>query len=250
MGRSTAVAGLRFTQKPAHPLLVCGTPGELRGELSISNESATKQTLKTMPFSSDKLFGAGRDVLKELKIATRIQPNQAGTLYFDIPIDPATPAGCYEATIQVGEEHQPLKVQVFEEIALYATPDEITLISHGERRFEREFAIENRGNVALALGSRSETTLFATDGSSGLLLIEKKSGCHAADDNSDEAQSPPCIVTLLHENVTLKPGEKRIIKGTIEIPGNLKPYRHYHASLELLTAQIDLHLYTREVQIK
>lgn len=252
MGRSTSVTNLKLVQKSAQPLLVSGTPGKLRGHLAIINDSASKFTFSSIPFKSDKLLGSGRAELSELKIAARFHPHQAGTLYFEIPIDSSTPAGHYEANIQVGDEYQPIQVHVFEEIALNVEPGNITLISHGESRFEHELMFENRGNVALPLGSRSEAQLFEVCGPPGILIKERKSACDSVDDNvagrsSDNSRVPSCVVKLLHEDVTLKPGERRIINGVFEVPGELKPYRHYHADMEILTAHIDLNLYTREM---
>jgi len=241
MGRSTNVADLKLAQKTTQPLIVSGTPGALRGHIAIVNESESKYTFRSAPFKSDKLLGTDRGELTELRVASRIQPRQTGELYFDIPIDPATPAGRYEASIQVGEEHQSIQVQVFEEVALHVAPDSVILISQDNPSFKREFLVENRGNVTLSLGSRSEARLFEADGSSGFPLKEKQSAC-SVDDNDE----PACIVSLLHEDVTLQPGEQGMIEVAIAFPSGLRPHRHYCASVELLTAQIDLHLYTRE----
>lgn len=239
MGRSTTVAGLKFAKISTQPPLVSGTPGALRGALAVVNESANKYTFRSAPFKSDTLLGPDKGELTELRVVSRIQPHQAGVLYFDIPIDPATPAGSYEASIQVGDQHQPIQVQVFEEVALHVAPESVTLISDGDLSFKREFMVENRGNVTLTLGSRSEARLFEADSPAGFQLKERQGAC--APDDGD-----PCVVTLLHEDVTLKPGEQRIIEGTLQFPKALRPHRHYHADLELLTAHIDLHLYTRE----
>lgn len=240
MGKSTAVTGLKFAQPTGQPLLISGTPGQLQGRLAIVNESPKKYTFRSAPFQSDRLLGAGRGELTEVKVISRIQAHQSGVLYFDIPIDPATPAGRYEASIQVGDQHQPIQVQVFEEVALHVLPDSVTLISDGELSFDREFMVENRGNVTLSLGSRSDARLFESGGPTGFQLTEKLNAC------APEEESP-CIVSLMYKDkdVTLQPGEQRIVAATVKIPGDLRPYRHYRADLQLLTAHIELNLYMR-----
>jgi hypothetical protein len=131
-------------------------------------------------------------------------------------------------------------------------PTAVTLLVGANRVIEREFVVENAGNVPLPLGDRCETPLldsidFITAFREGLrknVGVELKARVEKILDEIGRVQVGPLVVE--RERVTLRPGERRQITARFELPEDIKPSRHYRAVLELYNATLMVDIYTTE----
>lgn len=257
MGRSADIAGLKLIHETPDPILICGIPGRLQGVLNLHNDSGSKMTLKSMPLQAPKLRGLARQPINEVALSARLYPNQQGSVAFQFPIDPTTPPGTYEASLKIGGRTQAVQIRVNEHIELRVLPDTLTLYTDGERRFEREFVVSNVGNVAVPVGDKCVAPLRSPQGLGQQLQWGLKDVCKKAEDESpDSAQllkqvlcalaaQQAGLVTMRRENVTLEPGETRVIKGVIELPADMQLFQHYVTDVEMFSARVRLHVYTR-----
>lgn len=260
MGRSTNISSLRLIHEQNKPVLIHGLRGRLQGTLTLKNDSETKLTLKSMPIQAPQLRGEGGEPLSEVRLFGRLYPNQQGRINFEVPIDPSTPSGTYEGTVQIGEQTQPVQIRISENVELDVEPDAITLNIKDQRSFEREFVFTNIGNVAIPLGEKWIAALQTQQGIETQMVQGLKEMCENKkeddDDPSKNAESlmkmlcalskrQPGPVTFSLENATLEPGETRVIKATLRLPDDMQPHRRYFAEIELFSASILLDVYTR-----
>ncbi|MBL3591570.1 MAG: hypothetical protein JMN24_17570 [gamma proteobacterium endosymbiont of Lamellibrachia anaximandri] len=256
MGISTTVTGLKFAHKTQKPITIHGTPGRLQGSLSVINKSESKLTLRSMPIKASKLRGKDQDKLSELRLTARVYPQQTGVLRFNIPVDPTTPAGIYDASLQVGGESQSLRIQIHEHMALSAIPTTLSFVTTGECSFTRDISLENRGNTTIMLGGRDEALLKDVQKRESLLSNElqrlepdqlkgKSTGDVAAALLQSVYHQKADVIALVMEDATLQPGEQQTIKGTFTLPETLQPFKHYSADMDILSARIKVDVYTR-----
>jgi hypothetical protein len=260
MGRSANISGLKLIHEQNKPILMHGLGGRLLGSLILKNETETKLTLKSMPIQVPRLRGEGGEPLTEVRLFGRLYPTQQGRVDFELPIDPSTPSGTYEATVQIGEQTYPVQIRVGENVELDVQPDSLILDIKDQRSFERELAFTNIGNVAIPLGEKWIAALQTQQGIETQMVESLKELCeHKKEGEDDPSKSEgslmkmlcalskrqPGPVILFLEDVTLEPGETRLIKATLRLPDDMQPHRHYFAEIDLFSASILLDVYTR-----
>jgi hypothetical protein len=265
MGKSTNIAGLKLIHDHEKPIFIRGTPDRLQATLQMKNDSESKMTLKSMPIQASKLRSESREPLNEVRVFGRLYPHQQGKVQIEFPIDPTTPPGTYEGTVQVGEQIQAAQIDIDEYFELDVEPDTVTLHIDKTLKFERDFVFTNLGNVAITLGNKFTVPLKTGGGLEYLLQMGLREVCtgkkHKQYDplHDRKGSRKPELSELLcsiadltaaparisWENVNLESGETRVVKGSIELPGNMQPNHRYVAELELYSASIILDIYTR-----
>lgn len=266
MGKSTNIPGLKLIHDQQKPIFIHGMLGHLQGTLNLLNDSESKVTLKTMPVQAPKLRSMTLEPINEARLFGRLYPNQQGSVPFELLIDPYTPPGTYEATVQVGEKSQTAQIIISENIELDVEPDAITLNVVKDRTFTREFIFTNVGNVATSVGGDWRTALRSQQGMDAELvqllqeITEKKKKVSSKKGNKDNATDDeysltsllyelsskcPGPATVSFENIILEPGETRVVKATIDLPDNMQTNMHYTTELDLYSANIQLNVYNR-----
>ncbi len=259
MGRPANIQGLKLIHDPQQPILIYGSPGRVQGTLTIQNDSDTKLTVRSIPIQAPKLRSQTLEPLQEIRIFSRMYPSQQSRVTLDFPIDPSTPPGTYPATVQIGDQSQPVQIRISESIELEVEPDNVTVSAQDPKRFEREFVVTNVGNVPMSVGEKWVAALQVPEGIESQVVQRMKALCQKKQDEGTAsreegssvqellclvASQQPGPVTLTWKNLTLAPGETQVMKGVIELPDGLQPHRHYFAEFELFSASLLVDIYT------
>lgn len=232
------------------PVVFCGGPRSLRGMLRIENTSSEKLKLKAARLHSEQLKGPALRPLSEVQLGARLAPGQQAVVPAVLEVDASTPPGIYEAEIDIDGRRQKLEAHVSAVVDFSIQPDNVTIIAGKQREFEREFDIENLGNVSLSLGERCEAPLVTSIGvleafRTGLKKAMKgdlKEKLEAMLNEFAAQQIGNLVVT--REKITLQPGEKRRAKARFELPPDIESFRHYQTVLELYNASMTVDVYT------
>lgn len=258
MGRSANIQGLKLIHDPQQPILIYGSPGRVQGSLTLQNDSETKLTVRSIPIQAPKLRSRTLEPLQEVRIFSRMYPSQQSRVTLDFPIDPSTPPGTYQATVQIGDQSQPVQIRISENVELEVEPDTVTVSVQDQKRFEREFVVTNVGNAPVSVGEKWIAALQSPEGIESQLVQSMKAICQKKQDErtpsreEGAAQDLCCLVasqqpgpvTLTWNNLTLAPGEAKVLKGSIELPDGMQPHRHYFAEFELFSTSILVDIYT------
>jgi hypothetical protein len=181
-----------------------------------------------------------------------LRPGEQALVAMKLALSGQTAPGVYQMEAKIGDRCVPVQAHVTEHVDFRIEPSAVTLLVGADRVIEREFVVENAGNVPLLLGDRCETPLlnsidFMTAFREGLrntVGVEMKSRLEKLLDEIGRVQVGPLVVE--RERVTLRPGEKRHGTARFELPEDIKPSRHYRAVLELYNATLLVDIYTTE----
>jgi len=258
MGRSANIPGLQLIHDPQQPILIYGSPGRVQGTLTLKNDSETKLTVRSIPIQAPELRSRTLEPLQEVRVFSRMYPSQQSRVTLDFPIDYSTPPGIYQATVQIGDQSQPVQIRISESVELEVEPDTVTVSLKDKNKFEREFVVTNVGNVPVSVGDKWVAALQSSEGVESQLVQSMKDLCKKKQDertpSGDEGalrdllclvasqQSGPVILTW--NNLTLAPGESKVMEGSIEVPDGMEPHRHYFAEFDLFSASMLVDIYT------
>ena len=251
------VSALRLEHAKDEPIVFYGPPGRLRGTLRLHNQSSEKVKLSAAALDLPGLRGPARQPLGHLPLLARVYPNQQAQVPAVLNLDPSTPPGTYDGSLQIGEHRQSVRVHITEQIGLRVQPTFVSLFTEGELVFPRGFVVENTGNVPLRLGAECVVPLVDT----AELLVAVRQGLRGAceaKDAEDVVKSILCAwsqqqvgtVSMKREDITLGPGETRPLTITFTVPHDLQRFRRYVADLPLYTASLHLEVVTGDVKGK
>ncbi len=157
--RTDALGGLILAHGDDDPPVFYGPPGQLRGSLRLSNPTGEKLKLGRIALSAGKLAGIARAEVSDLQLAVRLAPGEQELAPALIALDPRTPPGTYEGRLLLGDREQAVVLHVVDHVDLRISPDVVYIFTDGERVFERQFVVENAGNVPVRLGERCAAML-------------------------------------------------------------------------------------------
>lgn len=252
---AAAESALRLEHPEDEPIIFYGPPRSLRGTMRLHNRSSEKVKLSAVALDLPKLRGPARQPLDFLPILGRVYPNQQTQIPAVLQIDPSTPPGTYDGTVQVGERRQRVRIYVTEEIDLRVQPSAVSIFTEGELAFRREFVVENAGNIPLRLGDDCIVPIGDASGLRAAVRQGLRGACEAAKAD-DVLKSILCAwseqqvgtVSVKREDVTLQPGETRPLTLTFTVPDDLRRFRRYVAELPLYTASLRLEVVTGNFQ--
>jgi len=255
MGTNTTFSGLKLLGEHQKPIMIRSIDGYLQGSLDLQNETDSKVTLKSMPIKAPKLRNKSLEPLSEARLFGKLYPNECGKISFNVPIDPSTPPGSYEATIQVGDKKLPAQILITENIELEVEPDTILLNVSSKNVFKRDFEFSNIGNTAVSIDGDWPVTLKSQQGMETDIIHLLRDACDGVSnaENHDAVAEILCNVANTYpgsakvsfEKVTIKPGETTTVGATISLPDNIQNNMHYIADLDLYSANIQLDVYKR-----
>ncbi|HEV3409805.1 MAG TPA: hypothetical protein VG095_05900 [Chthoniobacterales bacterium] len=231
-------------------LVVAGPPGTLRGELRLRNDSNEKLKIRGARLTSRR--GAEVSDFGQMQVGVRLQPGEEAVVPLELSLGADTAPGVYDLEMDVGGRSVAVRAHVTPHVDLRIEPAAITLLVGADRVVEHEFVAQNAGNVPLALGARCEAPLsdsvdFMTAFREGIrktVGVELKPRFEQIFDEVGRMQVGSLLVH--RERTTLKPGECRQMSARFEVPEDIKPGRHYRASLELYNATLRVDIYTTE----
>jgi hypothetical protein len=234
------------------PVIFRGSPRSLRGAIHLVNRSGKKVKLNAAPIHSEHLKGPSLQPLSEVTFGARLAPGQEATVPAFLEIEPNTPPGIYQAEIEIDGQRQPVEAHVSEALDFGIQPDGVTILADNQLSFEREFEVENLGNIPLSTSKRLEATLITSVG----VLESFQAGLKQAIEQdlkeklksmlNEYANQQVGTLVVTQEQFTLKPGEKRRTKAIFTLPSDLEPFRHYQAVLELYNASLTVDVYTTQ----
>jgi len=239
--------------RPEAPVVIYGPPGELRGTLRLHNPSPERIRLAGLRVEVPDLRGPAGEAVETLHLGARLEPNQQSAVQALLRVDASTAPGTYAGTLLLGERRQEIQVHVCEELRARIEPRHLTLFTTGQTTFEATFVVENLGNVPFHTGSLCvapllDATRFGDPMLRGLSGAPEREPQEVFRDFLVAwAQQQVGTVKLYREDVLVHPGQTTVGKVRIELPGDLKPHRHYLANLEIYAVAGRLDVYTDQM---
>lgn len=227
-----------------------GPPKRLRGHFRLVNPGTEKLKLTSVLIETDGLLGPARLPVRTVSIGARLGPGEQGLVPGTIQLDPHTPPGSYEFSVNIAGQSIQATAHVTDVVDFRMEPASVTLLVGAETSFERTFVIENAGNVPLPLGERCEAPLTDSIDLESTMLL----GLHEALEDelklkvdawlNEWGRRSGGMLAIVREPIILRPGQKISAKATFEVPAGLKPFRSYHANLQLYNATVSVDIYT------
>jgi len=227
-----------------------GPPQGLTGTIPLVNTGGDKQKVRSIAVSSEKLLGAARLPLREMPFYARLYGGEQASVPATLVLDAQTPPGAYGLELRVGERTMAATAHVSEVVDLRLDPSQITILVGSDTSYTRTLVVENAGNVPLPTGAHCEAPIFDSFDLVSSFLI----GLNKGDRKSAESMARAFLNewadlqagTLITKRpaMILAPGQKLAVDVEFQIPGKLKPLRHYVASLQLYNATLAIDMYT------
>jgi len=246
----TESAGIKFAGPDDAHLVFSGPPQRLTGTIPLINTSTDKQKLRTLEVSADVLKGPAQLPLQEVPFLVKLSPGQQVAVPGVISLDQKTPAGTYKIEVKVGDRTVPATVHVTDVVDLFVEPTDVTILAGSATSYTRQFVVENRGNTNLPVGDRCEAPIFDSYDLASSLVI----GLHKSDKSSltemvksfltEWGDLQAGTLVIKREPMVLRPGQRVVMEVEFELPSELKPFRHYHANLQLYNSFLDVDIYT------
>jgi len=243
-------SGIQLAHAEDAPFVFSGPPSRLQGTIRLVNPTSEKVKLSSVSVQSANLMGVARLPLTQIPMTARLAPGEQTSLRSTIAIDPYTPPGTYPLTLTIGGQTVQATAHVTEVVDFRIEPGEITILAGKESKYTREFVIENAGNVPLPLGERCEAPLLDSVDLVTTMLV----GLHDAPQPDKDSLLTSWLagwggmaagtLVVTRDAIMLRPGQKITATATFELPGALKPLRHYRASLQLYNATLAVDVYT------
>lgn len=254
MAKKSQAYPLILAHAEDEPLVFYGQPGAIRGAVRLHNTSNEKVKLYGMPLDTPDIRGPGGAPLRQLQLSARLYAHQQATVPVMLQVDPATAPGTYEVSLQLGDRRRTAVVHVSEKIDLRLEPSRVSLHTEGEYVFQREFVVQNAGNVSLRLGSKCLALLVNPMELPAALRLGLKDACDQ--EPAEVLKAFLCAwsrrqvgnISLTREDITLEPGETRIETCTFTLPDNLRSFRRYDADMALYNATLHVTVYTGDLR--
>lgn len=227
-----------------------GPPTAVRGSIPLVNEGSEKQKVRNIFVNAEKLLGAARLPLREIAFSAKLYGGDQVNVPATLHLDPTTPPGSYNLELTVGDRTLPATAHISEVVDLKLDPNHITILAGGSTSYTRTLIAENAGNVALPTGAQCDAPIFDSFDLASSFLI----GLSKGDRKSAESMAKAFLnewagltagtLVTKRKAMVLSPGQKLAVDVEFHLPSNLKPLRHYVASLQLYNATLSVDIYT------
>ena len=227
-----------------------GPPKSLTGTLPLVNTGPEKQKIRSVAVNSDKLLGAARLPLREFPFYARLYGGEQVSVPATLVLDPQTAPGSYDLELTVGARTLAATAYVSEVVDLRLDPVQITILAGATTSYTRTLVVENAGNVPLPTGAQCDAPIFDSFDLVSTFLI----GLNKGDRQSAESMAKAFLnewadlkagtLVTKRKAMVLAPGQKLAVDIEFQLPGDLKPLRHYRANLQLYNATLSVDIYT------
>jgi len=227
-----------------------GPPGSLTGTIPLVNSGAEKQKVRSVAVKSDQLLGAARLPLQEFPFYARLYGGEQASIPATLALDPQTPPGSYDFEVTVGTRTLPATAHVSEVVDLRLDPTEITILAGSATSYTRTLVVENAGNVPLPTGAQCDAPIFDSFDLVSTFLIGLNKGDRQSASSmakaflNEWADLKAGTLVSKRKPMTIAPGQKLTADVEFQLPTDLKPLRHYRASLQLYNATLSVDIYT------
>jgi hypothetical protein len=239
------------------PLVLVGPPSLIQGELNVQNLADRKVVVRRPVLQPGglraglkrrgKMAGAGLqgDALPLRRIVVRA--GQSRHVPIALSLDPSTPPGTYQASLDVEGETKPVVVHVTEQVAFSMSPSEVVLPGRAGEKVHKQVVFANTGNVPLSIRNIGV-----------VVLDEELAHCRAlrgalADvgetmKNLDDfiaalgrryrAAYETLALKVQNDQTTVEPGETQVVDLTIALPGKLDARARYTGYAAISTGSL------------
>jgi hypothetical protein len=231
-------------------LFFSGPPRRLTGSIPLINTAESRQNLRSLEVNGGDLMGSARTPLRDFPFTVRLSAGEQASVRGVIALDSRTPPGSYEIEVRIGSRNVPATVHVSEVVDLIAHPGSLTILAGSESSYTREVTVHNAGNIPLLSGTRCETPIFDSFDPVTSMLV----GLHKSDRKSNEtmvkavldewAELQAGTLVITRDPLVLRPGQTEVVDLEFQLPPELKPLRHYKASLQLYNAVLNVEIYS------
>jgi hypothetical protein len=227
-----------------------GPPKSLTGTIPLINTGSEKQKVRSVAVNSETLLGAARLPLREMPFYARLYGGEQASIPATLVLDPQTAPGSYDLQLTVGARTLAATAYVSEVVDLRLDPTQITILAGSATSYTRTLVVENAGNVSLPTGAQCDAPLFDSFDLVSTFLI----GLNKGDRQSAESMAKAFLnewadlkagtLVTKRKAMVLAPGQKLAVDVEFQLPADLKPLRHYRASLQLYNATLSVDIYT------
>jgi hypothetical protein len=179
-----------------------------------------------------------------------IRPGQRGPVSLSLSLDPFTPPGEYQAEVEVGGQSQPVTMLVTEKVLLRISPAEVVVENLPGVKILKQVVLANKGNVPLSIGDFGAVYLDDE------LLICRTLRAAAAAVGDELRPLEEYLATILLKaktvaessgilrvhspagQITLQPGETRLLDLEIRVPEGLDKRGRYRGVFALYTSSL------------
>ena len=227
-----------------------GPPKSLTGKVPLVNTGSGKQKIRSIAVNSKELMGAARLPIREMPFYARVYGGEQVSVPATLVLDPQTPPGSYDLELTVGERTLAATAYVSEVVDLRLDPVQITILAGASTSYTRTLVVENAGNVALPTGAQCEAPIFDSFDLASTFLIGLTKGDRQSAESmarsflNEWADLKAGTLVTRRKAMTLAPGQKLAVEVEFQLPSDLKPLRHYRASLQLYNATLSVDIYT------
>ena len=246
------MAGLDLVDWPAdRTLTLSGLAGALRLPLTLRNTSAEPVEFAEVSLAEVRLAGRGAS-LRAAPAPTRLSVagNGVTRTALRLRLDPATPPGRYEGTVNLAGQGRTVAIDVLPQTKLSIRPAPVVVDAAAGREQTFTVALENGGNVPLTIDLTGHYPLGEEVPIAPDRIAEATAGDNPLaaifDRVLGRAPAPTLIpfgvVTLAMPDgpEVLQPGDARTVQVSISLPAGLSPTARYHLFAPLYAT--DLHV--------
>jgi hypothetical protein len=230
------------------PFVFSGSPPILNGEIEIENTSDEPVRVRLIPIGrKPSRAKAGPPPLGDVRLSVRIAPNERVRAPAQMFIEPGTPAGTYEVTLEVGKQREPALVHVFTNRLVEIRPRPIQLAGRAGESLSHAAVAISRGNVPYRIPTGLSVFLEERDWIGRALVFAlretttKDTHQQFLDRGLQEFRSSlpsPARVKVTKPKPDLEPGETLAMVIGITLPAGLVKGRTYFGSTPFMGGRL------------
>lgn len=235
---------IRVTQTEHHDrisfgdneIILSGPPASLRGFVILQNATDEHLFVRELPMkniqNTDAVF----------PVHTTLKPREIKSQNVYYSIDPLTPPGTYEMTVQIGNESKKVTLIVHENLDVQLSPQDIVLegIEAGLQH-TKEILFSNKGNIALIIPTIKHNTLTDMDFiCRNLTLAVRNNGDEGIEKTLDAFTkglkkdiTDWVDISIQEAGQVVQPGQTILLHLGITLPGDVNKNYHYTGDIRI-----------------
>ena len=228
-------------------IILNGPPGQLRGQMLISNKNAEPLRIRSLPLLHDQRMGGVQSQAVSLNVSCRLQPGEKRVQDIWLEIDPQTPPGTYESLLNVGGTTPKLKLVVQPNIEIEIIPSHMAFqgVSAGKTH-SAELTLQNMGNVPFQVPEVKHITTLDMDYlCRGLAMAVRDKGMEGFMPVMDELTKNIhrdmvgwSSIHIEESGMIVAPGKRLQLHFTLTLPEDVDPGRDYSGNIRLWDKEI------------
>jgi hypothetical protein len=228
-------------------IILNGPPGELRGRISLRNNHQDTLRIKTLDLIPDTRAGKFLQAALPLNISCRLAPGEERMEDILHEVNPQTPPGTYESTLNVGGQLRKVKMLVQPHIAIGIYPTNFTFQDTTPGKLHTAaFTLTNTGNMPFQVPDIKHIAAIDMDmlcKAFGIGFRDRTAETYnqvldAITKNVRNNLTDWASVTIEEKGEIIDPGASRLIHLNITLPKNCDPTNDYDGSIRFWDQEI------------